>query len=183
MILDLTGLNCPFLQLYFQVQFLISLIKCSQLLPFSAKLFYFRSYGSIVLDIQKKKQQLREEQKEEKRDLEQIKHDVHVQTTAKEEAKKPHSFVIHTGKVGKFVKRLERDLRRVMEPNTASDLHVTKRNNFKDFLVNSQHLGVSHLMVLTRTEQSVNLRIIRNNQGPTLHFRGHILFISQDKNL
>ncbi|KAI1709058.1 brix domain-containing protein [Ditylenchus destructor] len=126
----------------------------------------------------KKKQQLREEQKEEKRDLEQIKHDVHVQTTAKEEAKKPHSFVIHTGKVGKFVKRLERDLRRVMEPNTASDLHVTKRNNFKDFLVNSQHLGVSHLMVLTRTEQSVNLRIIRNNQGPTLHFRGHILFIS-----
>jgi ribosome biogenesis protein SSF1/2 len=92
--------------------------------------------------------------------------------SGKEETKKPYSFVIHVGRVGKYVKRLERDIRRIMEPNTSVDLRVTKRNNFKDFLVHSQHLGVSHLVVLSKTEHSTNLRIIRNSQGPTLHFKG-----------
>lgn len=39
-------------------------------------------------------------------------------------------------------------------------------------MVNGAALGVTHLLVLTRTEKSVMLRIIRVPQGPTLTFRG-----------
>lgn len=51
-------------------------------------------------------------------------------------------------------------------------VQVMKRNNLKDFVVNAAPLGVSHLMVLTRSETAVTLRIIRNPQGPTLTFKG-----------
>ncbi|KAI6228978.1 CBR-NAS-36 protein [Aphelenchoides fujianensis] len=54
-----------------------------------------------------------------------------------EEAKIPRSMVIHSGSVGKYVKRLEKDIRRVMLPFTAKDLQVKKQNAFKDFLVHA----------------------------------------------
>ena len=38
--------------------------------------------------------------------------------------KAPHTFIIHRGQVGKSVKELEMNLRRVMEPFTASKLKV-----------------------------------------------------------
>ncbi|KAH7727712.1 brix domain-containing protein [Aphelenchoides avenae] len=114
----------------------------------------------------------RQQDKEEKRDIEELKAKVRGNAVDEKAAKEPHSFVIHTGKVGRYVRRLERDIRRVMEPNTASQLKVTKRNNFKDFMVNAAPLGVSHMVVLTKSDQSVNLRIIRTPQGPTLRFRG-----------
>jgi len=93
-----------------------------------------------------------------------------------------HTFVVHTGSVGRYVKRLERDIRRVMEPNTSGHLKVTKRNNFKDFLVHSQLLGVSHLIVLTKNESSgsTNLRIIRNSHGPTISFRVENYTLTRD---
>lgn len=49
-----------------------------------------------------------------------------------------------------------------------------RRNNLKDFIVNGAVLGVTHLLVLTRGENWITLRIIRSPQGPTLTFRGEI---------
>lgn len=97
--------------------------------------------------------------------------------TKKNSEKTPFIYVIHTGQVGKYVRRLERDIRRVLQPYTSMDLRVTKKNNFKDFLVNSQFLGVSHLVVLTKTDQSLNLRIIRNSQGPTIYFKSNYFIL------
>ncbi|KAM3721070.1 Suppressor of SWI4 [Dirofilaria immitis] len=85
--------------------------------------------------------------------------------------REPHSIVIHRGKVGQFVRSLEQDLRIIMEPFTASKLKVMKRNNLKDFIVNGTVLGVTHLLVLTRGENWITLRIMRSPQGPTLTFR------------
>ncbi|MCP9260124.1 LiPid Depleted [Dirofilaria immitis] len=93
--------------------------------------------------------------------------------------REPHSIVIHRGKVGQFVRSLEQDLRIIMEPFTASKLKVMKRNNLKDFIVNGTVLGVTHLLVLTRGENWITLRIMRSPQGPTLTFRG-ILFRHQN---
>uniref|UniRef100_A0A914DKM5 Brix domain-containing protein n=1 Tax=Acrobeloides nanus TaxID=290746 RepID=A0A914DKM5_9BILA len=115
--------------------------------------------------------ELREEKKDEKREIEALKEKVRGKLADEQAAKQPHSFVIHTGSVGRYVKRLERDMRRVMEPNTASHLKVSKRNNFKDFIVNAAPLGVSHLTVFTKTEEHINMRIMRLPQGPTVSFR------------
>ena len=41
-----------------------------------------------------------------------------------ERAKAPHSFVIHRGKTGKYVQDLSSDIRKVMEPYTATSLKV-----------------------------------------------------------
>ena len=41
-----------------------------------------------------------------------------------ERTKAPHSFVIHRGKTGKYVQDLTNDVRKVMEPYTATNLKV-----------------------------------------------------------
>ena len=41
-----------------------------------------------------------------------------------ERSKAPHSFVIHRGKTGKYVQDLSSDIRKVMEPYTATNLKV-----------------------------------------------------------
>ena len=41
-----------------------------------------------------------------------------------ERSKAPHSFVIHRGKTGKCVQDLTSDVRKVMEPYTASNIKV-----------------------------------------------------------
>ncbi|KJH51266.1 putative phage DNA packaging protein [Dictyocaulus viviparus] len=106
-------------------------------------------------------------------------------------ARQPHSFVIHRGKVGKYVKLLEKDIRQIMDPFTARHLKastgyrniiivfpaiytepkILKRNNIKDFTVHGAVLGVTNMIVLTTSEISVQLRMMRFNQGPTLTFR------------
>jgi ribosome biogenesis protein SSF1/2 len=45
----------------------------------------------------------------------------------------PHSFVINRGKVGKVIKELMGDIRKIMEPYTASQLKVG-RFQTSDFL-------------------------------------------------
>lgn len=111
--------------------------------------------------------------------------------------RQPHTFVIHRGQVGKYLKALETDLRNVMEPNTAKDLKVTKltfgiyfllkvrkNNNVKDFVVNGAVLGVTNMMVVTAGESSAQLRMMRFSQGPTLTFRSlPFLHISNSLNL
>ncbi|KAK9767003.1 rRNA-binding ribosome biosynthesis protein [Basidiobolus ranarum] len=85
--------------------------------------------------------------------------------------KPPKSFVLRSGPVGKAVTILSRDLRKVMEPNTATKLKERKNNKLKDFVHVAGQLGVTHYMIFSRTDTGTNLRIARNPRGPTLTFR------------
>ena len=125
-----------------------------------------------------KRQEQRQRKKDERQTEEILRENV--SGPIKDESRPPHSFIIHTGRVGRYVRQLERDLRKVMSPNTSETLKVTKRNNFKDFVVNSQYLGVTHLLVLSRSPLSVNFRIIRNPQGPTIHFKVEKYSLARD---
>ncbi|KAF9228674.1 Brix-domain-containing protein [Gyrodon lividus] len=83
----------------------------------------------------------------------------------------PKSFIIKHGQVGSSLTQLVRDLRKVMEPNTATRLKERKRNKLKDFLTMAPALQVSHLMALTLTDVAPSLRIVRLPAGPTFTFR------------
>ena len=48
---------------------------------------------------------------------------------------------------------------------------VNKKNTLKDFVAMAGPLNVSHLLMFTKSEKSVNLRIARMPRGPTLHFQ------------
>ncbi|ORX90365.1 Brix-domain-containing protein [Basidiobolus meristosporus CBS 931.73] len=97
----------------------------------------------------------------------------HVRPTEAEDTgpKHPKSFVLRSGPVGKAVTILSRDLRKVMEPNTATKLKERKNNKLKDFVHVAGQLGVTHYMIFSRTDTGTNLRIARNPRGPTLTFR------------
>jgi ribosome biogenesis protein SSF1/2 len=106
----------------------------------------------------------------------------------------PKSFVIKHGHVGTSLTQLTRDIRKVMEPNTASRLKVClsmiplvsrvlnvtfffvqvkerSRNKLKDFLTMAPALQVTHLLAFTLTDIAPSLRIVRLSNGPTLSFR------------
>ncbi|KAG1730627.1 Brix domain-containing protein [Suillus lakei] len=83
----------------------------------------------------------------------------------------PKSFIIKHGQVGSSVTQLVRDIRKVMEPNTASRLKERNRNKLKDYLTMAPTLGVTHLLALTVTDVAPSLRMIRLPAGPTLSFR------------
>ncbi|KAK4048956.1 rRNA-binding ribosome biosynthesis protein [Microbotryomycetes sp. JL201] len=112
--------------------------------------------------------------------------------------KVPKSFVVKSGVVGHTVSALTRDLRKVLEPNTASRLRERKANRLRDYVSMSGPLGVTHLLVLSqpaasdispeavgkqeqpedRAERSLlegtttlNLRLIRLPRGPTCSFK------------
>ncbi|KAK7590161.1 hypothetical protein V9T40_001774 [Parthenolecanium corni] len=92
----------------------------------------------------------------------------------------PHSFVIHRGTVGKYILELEKDFRKVMDPFTASNLQVMKKNSLKDFVSISSALKVSHMFIFTQSEIGPYLRIARLPQGPTLMFRIHNYSLGRD---
>ncbi|KAH9842857.1 Brix-domain-containing protein [Rhodofomes roseus] len=83
----------------------------------------------------------------------------------------PKSFVIKHGQVGTSLTQLVRDMRRVMEPYTASRLKERTRNKLKDFFTMAPALGVTHLLAFTLTDVAPSLRIVRLSAGPTLSFR------------
>ncbi|KAG7452841.1 Brix-domain-containing protein [Guyanagaster necrorhizus] len=83
----------------------------------------------------------------------------------------PKSFVIKYGQVGASIAQLVRDIRKVMEPNTASRLRERNRNKLKDYLTLAPALQVTHLLAFTLTPVAPSLRIIRLSSGPTLSFR------------
>ncbi|KAJ9108728.1 hypothetical protein QFC21_000048 [Naganishia friedmannii] len=90
----------------------------------------------------------------------------------KEEDKGPKSFVIKSGEVTKSVAQLVRDMRKVMEPGTASRLRERTAARLRDYLVMAGPLGVTHMMIFTLTEAAnVHLRVARIPAGPTLTFR------------
>jgi len=95
----------------------------------------------------------------------------HQDVTEEEVNKVPHSFVMHKGEVGKSVLQLEMDIRRVMEPYTATKLKVNKKNVVKDFVHVAGPLGVTHLLMLSKTEMGTYLRFCRTPRGPTLTFK------------
>lgn len=80
-------------------------------------------------------------------------------------------MVIHRGNVDKDIRELVVDVRKVMEPFTASKLSVSKKNNLKDFIAIAGPLHVTHLLIFTQTERGDNLKILRLPRGPTLHFK------------
>ncbi|KAL1123169.1 hypothetical protein AAG570_002256 [Ranatra chinensis] len=92
----------------------------------------------------------------------------------------PHSFVIHRGSVGKYVRQLTLDFRKIMEPFTASSLIVRKKNTLKDFASVSGLLNVSHLVMFTCTELGPYMRVARLPQGPTLTFKIHDYCLARD---
>ncbi|KAJ7378091.1 hypothetical protein OS493_024754 [Desmophyllum pertusum] len=95
----------------------------------------------------------------------------HENVTEEEISKVPHSFVMHKGDVGKSVLQLEMDMRHVMEPYTATKLKVNKKNVVKDFVNVAGPLGVTHLLMLSKTELGTYLRFCRIPRGPTLTFK------------
>ena len=60
-----------------------------------------------------------------------------------------------------IMKDLESDLRKVMQPNTGTNLKESKRNVLKDFVHIAGPLGVTHFMILTATENASYLRVAK----------------------
>lgn len=85
----------------------------------------------------------------------------------------PKSMVIRigAGEVGPSVSQLVKDVRSMMEPGTASRLKERRSNRLKDYLTMAGPLGVSHLMLFSRSESgNTNMRLALTPRGPTLHF-------------
>ncbi|KRZ11594.1 Suppressor of SWI4 1 -like protein, partial [Trichinella zimbabwensis] len=85
--------------------------------------------------------------------------------------KAPHSFIFHRGRVGNYVRRLIDDLRKTFSPFSAAKLKIRKSNSLKDFISIAGPLSVSHMLIFTRSEPFLNMRLIRLPRGPTLTFR------------
>lgn len=94
--------------------------------------------------------------------------------------KAPHSFVIHRGSVGKTIKQLQQDFRRVMEPYTATKLMERRKNCIKDFVSIAGPLNVSHLVIFTRTKVGIYMKLMRLPRGPTLTFKINNYCLSKD---
>lgn len=58
-----------------------------------------------------------------------------------------------------------------MEPFTASKLKVRKKNVLKDFVSIAGPIGVSHLMMFSKSTCGNNLRLVCLPHGPTLTFQ------------
>jgi len=97
-----------------------------------------------------------------------------------ETSQAPHSFVVHRGEVGKYVKDLCQDFRKVMEPYTASNIKVRKSNVVKDFLHIAGFLKVSHFMMFTKTDTGPYLKFTRFPRGPTITFHIKEYSLSRD---
>lgn len=92
----------------------------------------------------------------------------------------PKSFVFSKGKLPTSLKELQMDLRKLMRPHTALKLKEKKRNNIKDFLNVAGPMGVTHFLILTKTESAPYLRVARTPQGPTLTFKIHEYSLAVD---
>ncbi|KAM5189753.1 suppressor of SWI4 1 homolog [Callospermophilus lateralis] len=86
-------------------------------------------------------------------------------------AAQPHSFVFTRGSAGRSVRQLSLDVRRVMEPLTATRLQIRKKNSLKDCVAVAGPLGVTHFLILSKTETSVYFKLMRLPGGPTLTFQ------------
>uniref|UniRef100_A0A6N2MZ08 Brix domain-containing protein n=1 Tax=Salix viminalis TaxID=40686 RepID=A0A6N2MZ08_SALVM len=92
----------------------------------------------------------------------------------------PKSFVFARGKLPGSLRQLQMDLRKLMLPYTALKLKEKKRNSLKDFLNVAGPMGVSHFIILSKTETAPYLRVARTPQGPTLTFKIHEYSLAAD---
>lgn len=88
--------------------------------------------------------------------------------------------MIKSGKVGRSVAGLVQDVRKVMEPNTATRLKERKSNRLRDFLTMAGPLGVSHMIIFGQTDAGTNMRIARCPRGPTVTFRVNKYALTRD---
>ena len=82
----------------------------------------------------------------------------------------PRTIVIKRGRVGHNVEALVQDLRTVLMPHTATKLRERKRGTLKDYVSVAGPLGITHMLMLSRSETNINLRVGRVPRGPTLTF-------------
>jgi ribosome biogenesis protein SSF1/2 len=83
-------------------------------------------------------------------------------------------MVIRVGasEVGQSVSQLVRDVRTMMEPDTASRLKERRSNKLRDYTTMAGPLGVTHLMLFSRSNTgNTNMRLALTPRGPTFHFR------------
>ncbi|KAJ5157434.1 Brix domain-containing protein [Penicillium canariense] len=88
--------------------------------------------------------------------------------------KTPKSMVIRVGasQVGTSVSQLVKDVRQMMEPDTAVRLKERKSNRLRDYTVMAGPLGVTHLMLFSKSKTgNTNMRLAVTPRGPTLHFQ------------
>lgn len=83
----------------------------------------------------------------------------------------PKSVVVKIGTVSPNVKELVREFRKLMEPNTATNLRERSYNRIKDYTAVAGQLGLSHLLFISQTKSNVILRVCRFPEGPTVHFK------------
>jgi ribosome biogenesis protein SSF1/2 len=99
---------------------------------------------------------------------------------AEEQDGVPKSMVFRQGNVAKPVAQLVIDLRKVLEPFTASKLKESRRNRLKDFINVSGPLGITHMLAVRQQDLGPTLRIMRAPHGPTLSFRVQEYALAQD---
>jgi len=75
---------------------------------------------------------------------------------------------------------LEKDVRKVMMPNTASNLKESKSNTLKDFVHVAGPLGVSHFVILSASENASYLRLAKSPRGPTVTMKIHAYSLMRD---
>ncbi|KAH6856179.1 Brix domain-containing protein [Chaetomium sp. MPI-CAGE-AT-0009] len=95
----------------------------------------------------------------------------------------PKSMVIRigAGEVGTSISQLATDVRRVMEPGTATRLKERKGNRLRDYVTMCGPLGVTHLLLFSRSESgNTNLRLAIAPRGPTFHFRVEKYSLTKD---
>ncbi|EEZ98288.1 protein Peter pan [Tribolium castaneum] len=109
-----------------------------------------------------------------------VKNNTNVHSEPAEVVQAPHSFVIHKGLPGGHLLELTKDFRKVMEPFTATSLKERKKNTVKDFVAVAGLLHVSHLMIFSRTEIGMYLKICRLPRGPTMTFKIHNFSLARD---
>lgn len=92
----------------------------------------------------------------------------------------PHNFVFSRGKVGRSIRHLVTDCRKMFEPNTATSLKVRKSNSLRDLVEVASVLHVTHFLCFTRTELAPYLRFMCTPRGPTLTFKINQYSLCQD---
>ncbi|PYI04850.1 ribosome biogenesis protein Ssf2 [Aspergillus sclerotiicarbonarius CBS 121057] len=89
-------------------------------------------------------------------------------------SKTPKSMVIRVGasQVGSSVSQLVKDVRTMLEPDTAVRLKERKSNRLRDYTSMTGPLGVTHLLLFSKSATgNTNLRLALTPRGPTLHFQ------------
>ena len=83
----------------------------------------------------------------------------------------PKSFVFRRGKNSVIMSDLEKDVRKMMLPNTALSLRESARNTIKDFVGVAGPLGITHFLILTATEKSGYIKVAKTPRGPTISLK------------